>query len=108
MYESAATPVPQSTLVTKRAIAHANETVSTRTLSSILSHSVESPASVAAMRCLSPARRMPGSVFFVEKRPDTNRPQRPPDWKEAAYSVRWGKYLLNLNKKGTCCMEIKL
>ena len=92
IYKFAATSVLKSTLLTKRATAHANETNSPRTLSSIFSHSVESPASVAAMRCLSPARRMPGSVFFVEKRPDTSRQQQPSDWKEAAYSVRWGKY----------------
>ncbi|XP_035210369.1 katanin p80 WD40 repeat-containing subunit B1-like [Stegodyphus dumicola] len=41
------------------------------------------------MRCLSPARRQPGSIFYVEKRPDP----RTPEWKEAAYSVRWEEFV---------------
>ncbi|GFU21197.1 katanin p80 WD40-containing subunit B1 [Nephila pilipes] len=42
------------------------------------------------MRCLSPPRRQPGSIFYVEKRPDT---RTSPDWKEAAYSVRWEEFV---------------
>ncbi|CAL1273367.1 unnamed protein product [Larinioides sclopetarius] len=42
------------------------------------------------MRCLSPPRRQPGSIFYVEKRPDN---RTPPDWKEAAYSVRWEEFV---------------
>ncbi|XP_054724293.1 katanin p80 WD40 repeat-containing subunit B1-like [Uloborus diversus] len=40
------------------------------------------------MRCVSPARRIPESIFCVEKRRQEN-----PEWREAAYSVRWEEFV---------------